>query len=131
MNITIQSENQKLDVAYEDFKKLRIKIAELTGDEIGDHYKNMNVGVHLFGTSQSKFIDDYNKRIIELEKEFEIPSGILNFLYQPEFEGKIASVECAQIYEKIKDCKSTVIVFKNFKKIIKDCIDNNCDLTWE
>jgi hypothetical protein len=47
---------------------------------------------------------------------------------------------CEKIYEVIKDYDDNVLYgyagrpdcakFKDFKKIVKDCVDNKCSMTW-
>ena len=66
LKITLKSKNQEMELDYEEFKSLRIKIAEITGKEIGEHYKDMDKpsNKYLFGPDKTKFIEDYNKKII-------------------------------------------------------------------
>jgi len=140
MGVTIRSKNNSIDMGYGGFSRLRGKIAELTGKEIGEHYKDLDKGMFLSGLEKEAFFESYNKKISELEEAFKIPSGILDFLYAPDCEGKITLQKCKQLYEVIKGYDDDTLYgycgrndcakFKDFKEIIKYCIDNNCDMAW-
>ena len=140
MGITIKSKNYSIDMGYGGFKNIREKIAELTGKEIGEHYKELDKGIFLYGTALEEFFKNYNKKIAELEEKFKIPYGILDFLYATDCGGKITSKKCEQIYEVIKDYDDNILYgyagrkdcakFKDFKEIVKDCIDNKCNMEW-
>lgn len=41
MGVTVKSKNYSIDLGYGGFNKLRTKVAELTGDEIGQHYRKL------------------------------------------------------------------------------------------
>ena len=140
MGLTMKSKNYSIDMGYGGFGRLRLKIAELTGKEIEEHYKELDKGMFLFGAEKEVFFEKYNKRISELEEEFKIPSGILDFLYASDCEGKITVAKCKQIYKVIKDYDDDILYgycgrsdcakFKDFKQIVKDCIDNKCSMEW-
>lgn len=138
--MTIESKNHSIDMGYGGFNNLRSKVAELTGEEIGNHYKKLDKGMFLYGEEREKFFEEYNKKISELADEFEIPHGILNFLYASDCDGKISSSKCKHIYKAIKDYDDNILYgysgradcakFKDFKEIVKDCIDNKCSMKW-
>lgn len=140
MGVTIESKSHSIDMGYAGFNRLRLKVAELTGEEIGEHYKDLDKGMFLNGTDREEFFQIYNKKISELEKEFKIPHGILDFLYASDCSGKITFTKCKQIYEVIKDYDNNILYgycgrsdcakFKDFKEIVKDCIDNKCSMKW-
>ena len=140
MGVTIESKNYSIDMGCGGFNRLRVKVAGLTGKEIGEHYEELDKGMFLYGTQREDFFEKYNKKISELEEKFKIPHGILDFLYASDCEGKATPKKCKQIYEVIKDydddilygyCgKSDCAKFKDFKEIVKDCIDNKCSMKW-
>jgi len=140
MGITIESKNYSIDIGYGGFGRLRAKVAELAGKEIGEHYKDLDKGMFLRGEERTKFFEAYNRKISELEEEFKIPCGILDFLYASDCGGKAVPKGCKQIYEVIKDYDDDVLYgycgkndcakFKDFKEIVKDCIDNKCSMKW-
>lgn len=140
MGITMKSKNYSIDMGYFGFSGLRRKVANLAGEEIGLHYNHLYDGVFLFGEKKEKFFTEYNKKINELEKKFNIADGILDFLYASDCKAKISSKKCKQVYKIIKDYDDDVLYgysgrkdcakFKDFKKIVKDCIDSKCCMEW-
>lgn len=140
MGITIKSKNYSIDMGYFGFSGLRRKVANLVGEEIGLHYNHLYDGVFLFGEKKEKFFNEYNKKINELEKKFNITDGILDFLYASDCKAKISPKKCKQVYEIIKNYDDDVLYgysgrkdcakFKDFKEIVKDCIDSKCCMEW-
>ena len=140
MGVTIESKNYSIDMGYGGFNNLRSKVAELTGVEIGNHYKELDKGMFLNGEARTMFFKSYNKKISELETSFKIPRGILEFLYASDCGGKLTYGKCKQIYKVIKDYDDDILYgycgrsdcakFKDFKEIIKDCADNKRSMEW-
>lgn len=140
MGIILSSKNHSIDLGCMGFNRLRIKVAELTGEEIGEHYKKLSNAICLSGKEKKIFFDEYNKKISELADKHNIPHGILDFLYASDLEGEITYDKCEQIYKVIEDYDDKVLygyimqsncaMFKDFKEIIKDCVNNKCSLEW-
>ena len=140
MGVTINSKNHSVDIGYGGFNNLRTKVAELTGNEIFEHYKNLEKGMWLFGEEREKFFKEYDEKTYEIYENFKIPDGIIIFLYAPDCGGSISPEACAQIYEAIKDYDDNIMygyigrpdcaMFKDFKEIIKDCIESHCEMEW-
>lgn len=140
MGLTISSKNHSIDMGYCGFSRLRTKVAELTGKEIGNHYHKLSDGMLLFREERKSFFEDYNEKISVLEKKYKIPSGVIDFLYACDADGKLSYGKCRQLYNIIKDYDDDVLygyygrndcaMFKDFKKIIKDCVENKCKLEW-
>jgi len=139
MGITLESKNFSIDMGYGGFMRLRNKVAELAGKEIGQHYADLDKAPY-FGEERNKFFEQYDRETAELAETSKIPHGILNFLYASDCEGKISASKCKQIYKVIKDyddnlaygyCgRSDCATFKDFKKIVNDCIENKCSMKW-
>lgn len=141
MGVTIDSENCSIDLGYGGFKNLRIKVAELTAPDIYEHYKKLENGVFLSGQRQEEFFNDYNTEIQRLsERHNEEKDNILNFLYASDCEGEMDVEHCKSIYDVIKDYDDNICygycgrpdcaMFKNFKELVKDCIDTNTPMKW-
>lgn len=140
MGVTIESKNHSIDMGYGGFGRLRLKVAELTGKEIEEHYKDLDKGMFLNDTDSKEFFKNYNKKTSDLEEKFKLPHGVLDFLYASDCGGKIAVTKCKQIYKVIKDYDDDILYgycgrkdcakFKDFKEIVKDCIDNKCYMKW-
>ena len=142
MGITIKSKNCSIDLGYGGFKALRTKVAELTAPDIYEHYKNMEKGMMLFGAEKrKKIIDDYNEKIQQLSDKYHGEKDeILNFLYASDSSGEMDLKHCESIYEVVKDYDDDIYyaysrrlgctMFKDFKMVVKDCIDNSCSMEW-
>lgn len=52
MGVTVSSENYSIDLGYGGFMNLRKKVAELTAEDIYEHYKKLEQGVFKFGVSK-------------------------------------------------------------------------------
>lgn len=85
-----------------------------------------------------KSYDDETERLIERK---ELLIKIADFLYQSDCEGEIRYGACKEILKVIGDYDNRVIYgyagrenparFKDFKGILKDCVDNKCFMVWE
>lgn len=142
MGITIKSKNCSIDLGYGGFMVLRTTVAELTAPDIYEHYKDLEKGIMLFDTEKRKaFFNDYDAKIQQLSEKYHgEKDGILDFLYASDCSGEMDLEHCKSIYEIIKDYDDDICygycgrpdcaMFKDFKLVVKDCIDNNCSMEW-
>lgn len=142
MGVTIESKNCSINLGYGGFKALRTKVAELTAPDIYEHYKKLEKGMMLFDTEKREaFFEDYNAKIQQLSEKYQgQKNGVLNFLYASDCSGEMDVKHCKSIYEVVKDYDDDICygycgrpdcaMFKDFKDIVKDCIDNNCNMKW-
>ncbi|PWL51806.1 MAG: hypothetical protein DBY38_12740 [Clostridium cadaveris] len=142
MGVTIRSKNKSIDLGYFGFRRLRIKVAELTNFEIEEHYRYLEQGTYIFNEKAREiFFKKYDSKIMELDKKYNYKySSILNFLYSSDCEAVIEVDNCKDIYEIIKDYDDDVCygycgredcaMFKDFKELVKDCVDNNEPMEW-
>ena len=141
MGVTIESKNRSIDMGYIGFNRLRTKVAELAAEDIGLHYKQLNESLRLFGNSRKEFFIIYDRKITELSEKYNgEKDGILHFLYASDCDGKMPVSICKEIYEVIKDYDDNIVYgyagrhdcakFKDFKELVKDCIDNDCEMEW-
>ena len=136
MGLIIKSKNHCIDIR--SINDLRLKISELMGKEIFEHYKNLEKGMWLFGEERKKFFEEYNKKISEIHEKYNVPDGIMQFLYAD--LGSISPEDCARIWEVIKDYDDKILYgyprrpfcarFKDIKGVIRDCIESQCKLEW-
>lgn len=141
MGVTISSKNKSIDLGCGGFLRLRTKIAELAGADIGEHYKKLNKAPIFDEEERQKFFDKYDKKILEIDEKYKGEmTDILIFLYASDCKAEIPVEMCKKIYEIIKDYDDDILygycgrpdcaTFKDFKELVKDCIDNECIMEW-
>lgn len=141
MGVTVESNNYSMDMGYIGFNRLRTKVAELTTEDIYQHYEYLNEGMFLMGEARKAFFKKYNEKITELDEKYGGKFNyVLHFLYASDCDGEVSFEVCEKLWEIIKDYDDEVIYgysgrpdgakFKDFKDIVKDCIDNKCSMTW-
>lgn len=141
MGVTIDSKNCSIDLGHVGFRNLRTKVAELTAPDIYEHYRKLEQGMFLVGEMKDKFFKDYNAEIQKIsEKHSGDKDYILDFLYASDCDGEMDTDHCKLIYEIIKDYDDNICygyygrpdcaMFKDFKELVKDCIDTNSPMEW-
>ena len=140
MGVTLKSKNFSVDMGYGGFNNLRKKIAELSGEEFGEHYKELDKAMFLPDERREEFYNRYNKKTDELIKEKLITAEIANFCYQSDCEGSIDKRQAKEIYEKIKNYEDNICygyaglpdcaMFSDIKNIFKDCAENGKKIKW-
>lgn len=140
MGVAIESKHHTIHLGYGGFNSLRTKVAELVGTEIYEHYKNVTKGMFLSAEESKKFYSEYNQKTSEIEEKCKIPKAIMDFLYQPDCDGYLTYRDCKQLWKIIEDYDDDVkygyygrddcTMFKDFKSVIQDCVDNKCRLVW-
>lgn len=140
MGVTIESKRKSIDLGYSGFRKLRSKVAQLSGDDIFKHYEHLNDAPYL-SEERKQFFKEYNKQIeVIAEKHNDELNNILDFLYESDCDGEMDVEHCESIYEIIKDYDDNILYgycgrpdcakFKDFKDIVKECIDTKTPMTW-
>ena len=136
MGVTLSSKNYSIDMGYIGFFNLRKKVAELVNQKLGEHYDLLSDLICIFDkTKRIEACAKYDEKTIEIQKEFKITKGIIKFLYKSDCNGSISFAQCKQIYKYIKDYDDNIIygycaMFKDFKAIIIDCVENKCSMKW-
>jgi len=137
MGVTIKSKNHSIDLGGGGFCNLREKVAELTNEEIYNHYLILTS----FPNYSQEEWTEYDKRINELDEKFDHKyNSILYFLYEPDNEAEIPVEVCKDLYELIKDYDDNILYgycgrpdcakFADFKRIVKDCIETDTPMEW-
>lgn len=141
MGVTISSENKSIDMGYFGFDRLRTSVCNLLPQDILEHYHELDKGMFLSGEERKEFFNEYNRKIEEIDKKYEYKyNKILSFLYSPDCDAKIKVDICEDLYELIKDYDDDVAYgysgrpdcakFKDFKELVKDCVDSKCCMEW-
>lgn len=141
MGVTLKSPNKSIDLGYGGFMMLRRKVAELTTEDIGEHYKYLSA-CPIFGQKEvDEFYKNYDAKIATLSAKYNgAYDSILRFLYSSDCEAEIDVSICEEIYAIIKTYEDDIAygycgrkdcaTFKDFKAIVKDCIDTNTKMCW-
>ncbi len=148
MGISIECKQTGLsiDMGYIGFNRLRDKVAELVSNEFGEHIKKLSepkIMVLSLGFNEEKkkhFFDDFNKKTQKFIADKKVSPKIVDFILQPDCEGKIHYGACKQLLKVIGDYDDNVIYgyagwenpakFADFKEILNDCVKNKCDMVW-
>ena len=142
MGVTIKCKKtgREMDMGYFGFFKLRAKVAELVGSEVGEHYKKLDDSLGIPYPERENVLKSYDDETERLVENKVLPIKIADFLYQSDCDGKIRYGACKEILKVIGDYDNGVIYgyagrknpakFKDFKEILQDCVDNKCFMIW-
>ncbi|NFP06062.1 hypothetical protein FDC57_18555 [Clostridium botulinum] len=142
MGVSIVSKNKAIDLGYGGFNRLRTKVSELINSEIAKHYKELEQSSFLFGEKREEYIKKYDAETERLDKKYDYKyNSVLHFLYACDWGATMKVDVCKELYEVIKDYddddtlygysgREDCTRFKDFKELVKDCIDNNEPMEW-
>ena len=141
MKITIYANNSEniLVGNQEGFIRLREKIASIYDEEFGKHYRKLKRIYYDIEGQTVAYLKWFKtaERIIKRNKLEN--KDILDFLFKPNKKGKLKVNQIKNLYELIKDINSEVIFrfyyssendFKDFKELLKECIERRDYLRW-
>ena len=142
MGVTIESKNKSIDMGYLGFRALRTTIAGLCEPDIKKHYDDLTNGMYIFRKEErKKFFKDYDEETERINKKYNYKyNKVLTFLYTSDCNAELDVDVCKALYEVIKDNDDDKVygysgrkdcaTFKDFKELVKDCIDNNSKMIW-
>lgn len=140
MGVTIESPNCSIDIGYGGFYRLRQKIADLSNPALSYHYQKVLDGSSLYGENRKIFFEKYNKKTEAIKEQYNIPDGIIDFLYLSDAGATLPVEECKELWNVIKNIEDDFCIgyvgrkdcamFSDFKDIVLDCIENNIYMCW-
>ena len=141
VTITCKKTGRGIDLGYGGFIQLRLKVAQFTGEPFSSHYKKLLNAYALMRADEEKnFIREWDTEMGLLLVGNDIPVKVVNFLLESDCDGKIRYGACKAILKVIGDyddniCygyagRSDCAMFRDFKAILQDCVDNKCDMVW-
>lgn len=142
MGITIYGKTKSIDLGYFGFNRLRNAIGDLLPKDLAQHHRDCEKSILIFGEEKRKeFFKKYNAKTEELDKKYNYKYNyILHFLYACDCEATMSVDVCKELYNFIKDYDDDIAygytgrddcaMFKDFKEVVKDCIDNNIEMEW-
>ena len=138
MSTTISSKTKSITLGGSGFKRLRSKVAELSGEEIKQHYDNLTQFLCISIRHRKAFFEDYDRKTEELVEKYKNLEPVFDFLYASDCSAEFSSEECRCIWEIIKDYGDDISYgypgredcakFADFNEIIKEWVDTGCEL---
>lgn len=144
MGVTIECKKtgKSCDLGYGGFGNFREKVAHLINEEFGKHYAKL-LSLEMMNASKGQRkqqFEEFDRETIRLINKFKISKRAVDFLMQPDCDGKISPSACKIIYSAIKDYDDNIrygyvgredcAMFKDLKAVFKDCCDTNSYLVW-
>lgn len=142
MGVTISctKTGRTIDMGSGGFLRLRSKISELVGEPWTSHYKALVEERICDEKEREKFYEDFDKKTEELLNKKCVSVKIVDFCLQSDCEGSIRYGACKELLKVIgsyddnicygyvgrKDCA----MFRDFKRILEDCAEHKCNMTW-
>ena len=110
MGVTIKCKKtgREIDLGYFGFFKLRAKVAELVGSEVGQHYKKLDGILDTPYPERENVLKSYDDETERLVENKLLPIKIADFLYQSDCDGKIRYGACKEILKVIGDYDDSV-----------------------
>lgn len=144
MGITISCKKtgKSIDLGYAGFNRLRNKVASLVGNPFADHYHELDKTevAMMQGEERERFFRHYDDLTELMVKEKQVGIKVADFLYQYDCVGKIRYGACKEILKVIGDYDDDILYgycgrpdcakFSDFVSILKDCVENKCDMVW-
>lgn len=140
MTLKCKKTGRDMDMGYIGFDRLRTKVADLMGSDVGVHYRELNKIDNLPIEERRKAIPEYNKKMQQLIESKALDEKVAEFLYQADDEGKVNHKVCKRILKVIGNYDDDIIYgyggrenpgkFKDFKAILQDCVKNKCPMVW-
>ena len=144
MGLTIKCKKtgRGIDLGCGGFMRLRRKVAELTGEPFYSHYKKLlDAPVLLRPEEENKFFTEWDTEMVRLLTENDLPLKVVNFLIESDCGGKSRYGACKEILKVIGDYDDNICygyagrkdcaMFRDFKAILQDCVENKCDMVWD
>lgn len=138
--ISCTKTGRTIDVGSGGFLRLRSKISELVGEPWASHYRALVEERICDEKEREKFYEDFDKKTEELLNKKCVSVKIVDFCLQSDCEGSIRYGACKELLKVIgnyddnicygyvgrKDCA----MFRDFKRILEDCAEHKCNMTW-
>lgn len=143
MGVTLRCKKTgtSIDMGYGGFSSLRDKVAELTGEPFASHMKKLYEAVTSLPYGKAEqFYADFDAETQRMIDAKQVSIKIVDFCLQPDCEGSIRYGACKEILKVIGDYDDNIAygyagrkdcaMFKDFKALLQECVDNRCMLVW-
>lgn len=142
MSITIKnSHDNEIEIGYFGFYRLRLKIAELTAEDICKHYEKLKD----FARMSTGEKEHYNLETDKLMYKYQHSQKhlVLDFLYASDCDGSMDAEHCKAIYNVIKDCHDETqygyvdramwdipATISSFADLLKEAVEDGKGIEW-
>lgn len=132
MSVSIFTKEKDIaEIGYGAFRNFRIIVAEVFDQELAKLYEQIS-------TSQNEIINKSINELIDKKQYMQNDNKyVIDFLFQPDCDGKISPEACKKIYELIKNEKRNIkfgyiheITFEELKKEFLNCYNKQFELKW-
>lgn len=142
MGVVIAQENEfsNVQMGYSTFHKIRVWCARSKSLQFGTLYEKYCSFqcIKLPIEDKKKFCIDFNNKVDELISDDVITKGFLGFCLQSDCGGVIDTDTCKEILDLFDSNKDEVNKYfenclneiQEFKEILQECIDKNCNFQW-
>ena len=142
MGIALGNCKNMIALGHFGFQRLRSKVAELLDEEFGNRYKDIpDIQRQAYQSDSSEKVwEVYNNQLNEIIDRNHLDDNVLEFLFQPDCNGKLSYKVCRSLYNVIKDYDDDIIYgysgqknpakFADFKAIVEDCYKHRRQLIW-
>ena len=139
ISIWCKKTHRSIDMGYGGFLRLRNKVADLVGDPWASHYHTLDCAPCI-GEGGRQFFENFDAETKRLLDDKKVSIKIVDFCLQPDYEGSIRYGACKQILAAIGDYDDNILYgycgrpdcarFRDFVAILRDCVENKCDMVW-
>lgn len=147
MGVTLQCKKTgtSIDMGYGGFGRLRDKVSELTGEPFASHMEKLDLQTCArlqFASKEErdKFNADFDAETQRMIDAKQVSIKIVDFCLQPDCEGSIRYGACKELLKAIGDYDDNIAygyaarkdcaMFRDFKALLQECVDNRCMLVW-
>lgn len=138
VSIWCKKTHRSIDMGCGGFNNLRNKVADLVGEPWASHYHKLDYP--FFGEEEKQFFEAFDAETKRLLDEKKVSIKIVDFCLQTDCGGSIRYGACKEILKAIGDYDDNILYgycgrpdcarFRDFKAILKDCVENKCDMVW-
>lgn len=142
MGVTISSPHRSIDLGYFGFFRLRRKIAQLVGEDVGEHYGQL-AHTHLFRDKEEE--EEYWRKYDALTEKMvgRYPKSVrkvFSFLYAPDCDGSVSYGTCKQILRVLGGYDDNIVYgyagrpdgarMADFRRVLEDCVSAKKPMRW-
>lgn len=144
ISISCKKTGRTIDMGAGGFWNLRKKVSDLVGGEWAEHYRHLDEierDYYFDSDARHKAYVEFDAETLRLVAEKKVSAKIVDFLLQSDCDGSIRYGACKQILKVVEDYDDNICygyagrkdcaMFRDFKAILRDCVDTKTDMIWD